>query len=80
MGYCEHCECYDCFRARKQEEEDEKLIQMFKNWNWNLNPAEVATEIKGCEFQPKTVLDAMEKFGFSKNDICAVQDVLEVIR
>ena len=65
---------------KEEPKEDKKLEEMFKSWNWNLNPAEVATEIKDCEFEPRVVLSAMESFGFSKNDIGAVEDVLEVIR
>jgi hypothetical protein len=78
---CENCECCDCVQEREDDDRRVELEAMFKSWSWNSSPAQVARDIKDGwdRHEHKHILDEMEKFGFSKSNVSAVEDVLEIL-
>jgi len=83
MIHCPNCECEECreyFENKRQRELREK---MFKSWNWNLSPAEVAQELSNLEYTDPAwedtdeVLEHMAEF-FDERTADAVRDCYEV--
>jgi hypothetical protein len=75
---CPNCMCFDCERARHEQESRERMAKRCESWSWNESPLEVAREVLADqESSPEDWYRAMEEFGFGSVEIRDVRDLAD---
>ena len=67
--------CPICEREEEKREDKRELAKMLESWNWNLSPFECAEDAHRTHFSWDEIEEAMKEFGFSDDNIWAVEDI-----